>query len=884
MVRSAGPDGRFDTSDDLVEFHAERRCRQPVFQANGGRIDLRIEPAGDSGTEVAGTITDPSGAVIPNASIRLVERATAKVHLLTSNAEGRFTLSGIPAGDFEIQVSMRGFRTAARQIAVAEGVRAVLSVALDVGSTSEVVIVEASAAQINTMSASVSRASRKTKDTAPAESPRTATETHIRSWFPEALYVAPEILTDAHGHASITIPIADSITTWRMAMIASTRQGALGSGMSSLKVFQDFFAELDLPVTLTQGDQVSLPVAIYNYTGARGQARLRLVPEDWFSLAGDTAEKSLAIENDRVGGSQFTIEAKRIGKFKLTLKAELNGGARRADIVIREIEVVPNGRQQTMAFNGRVESSVENMVTFPPNAIPNASKIFVRLYPGRLSQVVEGMDAILRMPYGCFEQTSSATYPNVLALDYMQRTKKLSPEIHAKAEGFVANGYQRLLTFEVPGGGFSWFGNAPANKILTSYGLMEFADMAKVHDVDARVIRRTQQWLARQQQPDGSWNPDVNFINEGATNRYNTDVPRITAYIAWALQSSGYQGPEIERARQFVARDLTRIQDAYTLAVLANFAVDFRQDRSLIHQVMRQLVDMHVEKDDQAWWTAEETGVYGRGASAAVETTGLVLQALLKSGEAPAVARKALNYIAARKDAAGTWGTTQATIMALRALLLSMEKSSAETDGTVDITLNGKPAGRLILTPENGDLFHQFVLKEIDFNRSNQVEIRFNGKGSPAYQVVGEYFMPWSADTANEPLSIDLSYDRTRLTQGDFASATATIRNRTSKIANMIMVDLGIPPGFDLLTEDLDDYRNQSTGRKSGRLEKFSLTSTHAILYFDSIGAKETVMVRYRLRAKYPIRARTFQSRVYEYYDPEVRSATCPVEIEIRKR
>ena len=40
-------------------------------------------------------------------------------------------------------------------------------------------------------------------------------------------------------------------------------------------------------------------------------------------------------------------------------------------------------------------------------------------------------------------------------------------------------GVQRLLTFEVPGGGFSWFGQAPANKILTSYGLMEFADMAK---------------------------------------------------------------------------------------------------------------------------------------------------------------------------------------------------------------------------------------------------------------------------------------------------------------------------------------------------------------------------------------------------------------------
>src|SRR5258707_6533606 len=117
---------------------------------------------------------------------------------------------------------------------------------------------------------------------------------------------------------------------------------------------------------------------------------------------------------------------------------------------------------------------------------------------------MEGIDSLLRMPGGCFEQTSSSTYPDVLALDYMKRTKKLTPEVHAKAEGYIANGYQRLLTFEVPGGGFSWFGQAPANKILTAYGLMEFNDISKVSDVDPRSIERTRAWLATRQLADGS--------------------------------------------------------------------------------------------------------------------------------------------------------------------------------------------------------------------------------------------------------------------------------------------------------------------------------------------------------------------------------------------
>jgi len=706
----------------------------------------------------------------------------------------------------------------------------------------------------------------------------------VRSYFPEALYINPEIITDAQGRASISIPLADSITTWRMAMLASTAHGALGSGTASLKVFQDFFVDLDLPVTLTQGDRVSIPVAVYNYSGARGDVSLQLHPEDWFSLVEDVPDKNLAVDSGRVGGSQFTLEAKRIGKFKLTLSSRMSGAGNRADIVVREIEVIPNGREQTMVFNGRLESTLRHDLAFPAASIPDAGKIFVRLYPGPLSQVIEGMDAILRMPGGCFEQTSSATYPNVLALDYMKRTKKLTPEVHAKAEGFIANGYQRLLTFEVPNGGFSWFGQAPANKILTSYGLMEFSDMSKVHDVDPKLIQRTQQWLAIQQQADGSWKPDTQFINEGATNRFNSDVLRITAYIAWALESTGYQGPAVEKARQFVANHMDGKSDNYTLAVLANFAADYAKDRDFTRQAMQLLLDARTEKDEQAWWTAEETSVYARGESASIETTGLAVQALLKWGQASETASKALRYIAAKKDASGTWGTTQATIMALRALLLSTEKGAADVRGTVEISLNGKPVEKLVLTPENNDLLHQFAFKPADTKGANTVEVRFDGKGGLAYQVVGRYFVPWTEKPSNEPLSIDVTYDRTRLSQDDIATATATVKNNLPKSANMVMVDLGIPPGFDLLSEDLQAFQEKTAAQKSGRLEKFSQTATQAILYFNAIAPGETVTLRFRLRAKYPIRARTFQSRVYEYYDPAVGSIARPVQLEVAKR
>ena len=100
----------------------------------------------------------------------------------------------------------------------------------------------------------------------------------------------------------------------------------------------------------------------------------------------------------------------------------------------------------------------------------------------------------------------------------------------------------------------------------------------------------------------------------------------------------------------------------------------------------------------------------------------------------------------------------------------------------------------------------------------------------------------------------------------------------------MVMVDLGIPPGFDLLSEDLQQCQGKTSGQKSGRLQKYSVTATQAVLYFNTLAPGEIVTLHYRLRAKYPVRAKTFSPRVYEYYDPEVKSVARPVQIEIAKR
>src|SRR5207248_1108895 len=162
----------------------------------------------------------------------------------------------------------------------------------------------------------------------------------------------PDTTTDASGHLHLDVPVADSITTWRLTALASTQDGRLGSATRRLRVFQDFFVDLNLPAALTVGDEVAVPVGVFNYLPASQTVRI------------------------------------------------------------------------------------------PAEAISGTQALTVKIYPGLLSQVVEGLDNILRMPSGCFEQTSSTTYPNVLVLDYLKTTNHASPETQLKAEEYINLGYQ----------------------------------------------------------------------------------------------------------------------------------------------------------------------------------------------------------------------------------------------------------------------------------------------------------------------------------------------------------------------------------------------------------------------------------------------------------
>ncbi len=696
----------------------------------------------------------------------------------------------------------------------------------------------------------------------------------LREWFPETLLWRPELITDDDGRATLEVDLADSITTWRLSASAVSARGKLGAEQAAIRVFQPFFVDLNLPVALTRGDEVTVPVVVYNYLEEPQTVELTLAEDAWFEPL-DELQQAIELAAGEVRSLGFRLRAKNVGRHDLRVDARASGVA---DAIKREIEVVPDGRRVEEVSSGTLQPDAQIDCAVPPEAIEGSVKAIVRIYPSSFSQLVEGLDAIFQRPYGCFEQTSSTTYPNVLALDYLRRTEKSVPEVEAKAREYIHLGYQRLLSFEVSGGGFDWFGHPPANRTLTAYGLMEFEDMARVHDVDPELIRRTREWLLALQLRDGSWKPEGHRMHVDPTRRSGLAELSTTAYIAWAVFAGQSGDPRSAATLDYLlAHDPASIDDPYVLALVANALLAIQSSGRSAQPYLERLdlVKQSSFDGNLVWWEqggAGRTMFYGAGRSASIETTALATLAMIQAGQHPVTTRRALAWIVGQKDALGTFHSTQATVLALKALLAGTGKPlGGDQQRRIEIALDGKSVRNVVIPPDEAEVVRQIDLSSAVSEGARRLTLSDRTGTAAGYQVTFVYHLPeWQAEQEDEPLSIDLTYDKAELAVDDTVAATATIVNNMSQPAPMVILDLPIPAGFALVADDL------AASVASGRIAKYQLTPRSAVVYLRQLEPGKPLTLRYRLRATMPVKVTVQPMRAYEYYNPDTQVTSAP--------
>lgn len=674
-----------------------------------------------------------------------------------------------------------------------------------------------------------------------AGSKATGLRPSVREWFPETLAFLPEVVFDAAGRARVDVETADSLTRWHTGVVGLAASGGLLAGGADFWTEKSFFLEADFPVAFIAGDQPDLRVALFHSIDF-ATADIALEESDAY-VCDEPRRKISAHDLAEDRWFVFSPRFVRSGDIRVGLTAvarDAEGREVARDAVSMPVTVTARGREVISHGSGVLAdgSMATVMLPLPEEAIHKRYEM--RVYPTPLSEYLDGVEALLRIPTGCFEQTASANYPNIFVLDYLKKTPDANPALIETATAYVRRGYQRLLGFEVPGGGFSLYGKAPASPWLTAYGLMHFRDLERVIPVDPEVIRRTRDFLAR-----------ANVTGESG------------AYAAWAMAESG---GALSFALKKTAEDsLKPHQSAYSrlTGALSLLAVDpgHGQARAAIGKEVDNLTKGLPQKSPKLPSSA-------RGLGSETELVALAILAGQRAGlPVPGVLYEELGL---RRSVRGGWPGTQATVLALKALT---EAGSDPCDGVVIVSSRGVELSRHRI---GGDADH-FMLRE---PLADSMQLRYEGSGRLGFLVSALGEMRWRDEETHfgrDGLNVRIEVDKTEAALGEEIAMTVSLDDRGDGVENPI-VEIGLGAACAVNPTAMEDMIADT---QSGVL-RYEVRDKGVTLYLVSMpaGGKRRLLVP--LTATRAGRYTLPATRAWEYYRPENADTAAGMVITVR--
>ena len=523
QIKSKGADKIEKTEDDvtlaqflIVIWEQSKDDPKPVYKEDYTGKPIALE----RGSAIQGTITDAAGAVVPNTKVSAINTENVEVQSVVTNSEGKYLIENLQTGIYSLKAVAVSFKTVIREgVPVSPNGVLEINFSLESGGVYETVNITSSAVEIETSSSAVADSAiidvgrvmntREVQDlplrnaynfsllkanVVTQNAPVVKTEDSdlsipnstpkLREYFPETLFWSPELITDKNGKAIINFKMADNITTWKVYTIATTKNGKFGMTEKEVLSFKSFFADLDPPKFLTEGDEIYLPVQIRNYTNSRQKVGVTMSKADWFTFL-SPEKQNIEVEQDETENAVFGFRSKesiKDGKQRVTAIATGD-----SDAVEKSVTVRPNG-EEIIKTESKLFSQTETFaVNFPDNALPKTANAELKIYPNLLAHVTESIEGLLQRPYGCGEQTISSTYPNLMILKYIKEENSLK----RKARKYLQSGYERLLGYQAENGGFSyWGGKDSSNLALTAYALRFLHEAGDFIEVDKRSWKR----------------------------------------------------------------------------------------------------------------------------------------------------------------------------------------------------------------------------------------------------------------------------------------------------------------------------------------------------------------------------------------------------------
>jgi hypothetical protein len=716
-----------------------------------------------------------------------------------------------------------------------------------------------------------------------------------RSDFTETVFWHPALVLEG-GKATVQFHLSDDVNPYRVLIAGHTLDGRIGSATSHVEARKAFSVEAKLPREMTSSDKLDLPVLLGNDTDDERRAKVALEMQN-MKLRTGTAEQSLQLEKNEKGRRIFRLQPSiTAGWAEIQFKGTSEPYA--ADKLKRGIRIVSEGFPVANSHSDLLEKTAVQEVELSQDMVAGSLQLRVQIYPSTLADLQKGLEGLLREPGGCFEQTSTSNYPNALILSYLQESDQANPDAARRAKDMLGRGYQKLVSFECQkqGGqgreGYEWFGGAaPPHEALTAYGLLEFSDMAKVSDVDKDMVGRTREYLLSRRKGDGTFER-----NTRALDSFGRAPEHITnAYIVWSLTETGNE--DLSKEIDVLLKGPAGLEDPYFLSLMANSLLNL-QGTSRRQQALALLQKVKAKQAADGSLTATETSITcSGGRDLQIETTALAVLAWLKvnqPGDFALPLEKAIKWVGQQRGGYGGFGSTQSTILALKALIAYTKANKKPAEGG-DLTLfvnNQKVETKRFDAGAQEEIFIDLKdpEKHLAPGKKNEVRVELSTKRSYPFTIGWSYNTRTPISDEKCAVGLETKLDKTQVKEGDSVRLSATLSNKGGKGKGqpMTVAIIGLPAGLKV-PEDMKQLKGLAELKKtgpngeleSGDISFFELRGRELVLYWRDVKPEAKIEINVDLIAEIPGEYRGPASRAYLYYNADHKSWVKPLEIAI---
>lgn len=258
------------------------------------------------------------------------------------------------------------------------------------------------------------------------------------------------------------------------AMVVATDGSAQGSGQKGISVIKPLMVQATLPRTLCIGEDIQVPVTLIALKSGIGDVKLSIKTDDAFTVEGP-ASKTIRCKEEGQTIEYFKVRtAGSAGIGHISVTAESTSDKSRQDV---EIDILNPAPEITKLQSAVIEAGKDAEFELPVFGTPGSNRLKVELSSIPAINLEGRMDYLLKYPYGCIEQITSAAFPQLYLSSLTACDKDRMTIISRNIEATI----RKMQSYRCSDGSLSyWAGTKKTSRFGSIYAL-HFLQEAENH-------------------------------------------------------------------------------------------------------------------------------------------------------------------------------------------------------------------------------------------------------------------------------------------------------------------------------------------------------------------------------------------------------------------